>query len=461
MTPSPRQTLSDLAEDLETSWVPDVAGRGDFAGLAADPALNAEDIASVDVPKPDGRRRAAHQLSVRALSRLHNACQGVAAAVDAHLAPTVCGYRRGAEAGSAYSAEFRRYSDLGTAFAADAPAVLAADVVNFFPTVQPARVVEALQGIADVEAVTDIASVLADVQGLGVAGLAAGYADMRMLANILLSQVDDVLDLPFVRWVDDYRIFLPSAGDAPAVIARLDAALSRIGLALSPAKTRVWPSDEAARLLFARQFASVYHPGEEPPEMVRAALRTVFLDAVGQQQVKRRELRFALPRMAEVHDDLAVEFCQSAFTEMPWEAPRFVAYLTAFADTRLDLGPWTSNALRHAITSNDEWLIVRLMPLAARVAVDDETLDTVAAAAARTQQRATWSHCLRLLGIHHRARDVRALLTSDVADPRAGVAALLDLGDPVPSSLQVGAGAIAFRCSGGDAFPAPSAQSLL
>ena len=74
-----------------------------------------------------------------------------------------------------------------------------------------------------------------------VAGLPIGPAPSAVLANAVLAEVDERLDVAgrrFVRWVDDVVVGVSSPDDASAVLELIDEALQRVGLDRNDAKTR-------------------------------------------------------------------------------------------------------------------------------------------------------------------------------------------------------------------------------
>jgi hypothetical protein len=70
-----------------------------------------------------------------------------------------------------------------------------------------------------------------------------------VLANAVLAGVDRSLPFPFLRWVDDYLIAVPSELAAAEAIHRLDQALHRAGLRRSEPKTLLMPGSERVRWL--------------------------------------------------------------------------------------------------------------------------------------------------------------------------------------------------------------------
>lgn len=418
-----------MAEDIRTAWVPDVAGDIDTeALLSTAPSVGTLGGAeTLRVPRPSSPPLLATLLDASARGELHRAVETLRDRVDAQLAPGVCGYRRGAEQGFAYSLEHRRFQDLSDGAAADAGWVAFADVRAFFEHCTWDLVLNAVRRIAPATDLEPLARFAEAARASGVQSLPAGYADSRMLANAVLASVDTALDLPFVRWVDDYRIFAPTRHEAEQALARLEEALHGCGLVLNEAKVRFVPAAEFGGLR-GMPLESVYHPDVEPAVQVRSALRSVFLRAVQESPVNRRQLRFVLPRMAAQGDDFALDFALRCADAMPWEAPRLAGYLAAFA-SRPRVGEAVEERLLAAATERP-WQAARFAALASHTGIHSN-VDAVASLAARADSRALWGLLLRALSLSGH-RGVVAELTGStmVLDPRAALVARRDVDLP-------------------------------
>src|SRR5262249_51040256 len=154
-----------------------------------------------------------------------------------------------------------------------------------------------------------------------------------------------------------------------------DQGLSKMGLGLNRAKTRVLDA-EHARTLARDSLESVYHPDRDPPERVRQRLRAVLALAVQDPVGKRGALQFVLPRLAHEGDDVAVPFALDALLALPWDAPRAVAYLGRFID-RDEVRDGVDGAVHVAATRRNAWLLARLAPLALRISLSTNTLDAL------------------------------------------------------------------------------------
>lgn len=454
--------LPTFDEDLRSAWVPDVVGGADahaVLGLSAEdlPAAAQRPVEWLRVPKPDGTWLRAPVLSLPWLALLNRAVAPLKDAVDDALAPSVCGYRRGAEPGGEYSREHRRFSEFARAQAADAAVVVSADVRRFFAATSWATAHAACERLAPTATTVELDSVIALAQSAGLTHLPAGYADARFLANLVLVEADQAIGLPFARWVDDYRIFTSSTDEAEGALARLAGALEHVGLMLNESKVRLRTADEFLRSCGA-SFTSVYHPEYEDRETVRAALRTVFLDAANEPSKHRRSIRFALPRLGDERDDIAVPWALGVIREIPWDAPRLVAYLGNFAD-RPSVRSGANDLLTTALLAGDDWLASRVAPLVCLTGVDRGTVEALTDTLASTQSPSVWGLCLRALALSMYRDIVASELEVRILDERAAVAACLDAGLPLPA-METSAGRVAARCLDGPA-PLPRLDTIL
>ena len=460
--PHVRAELAPLDEDLRAAWVPDPLGDAD-ANARIDlvhhngwPTLS-RGVEHIRVPKPDGTALLAPVLSVPWLVAMCLAVDPIKDQVDAALSPSVCGYRRGAEPGRSYGEEHRRFSEMVAAEADNCEYVVTADVCRFFASTSWEIVLRAAERIATADTIKPLLELVDHFQTAGVHYLPAGYADARFLANLVLIHADRSIQLPFARWVDDYRIFASTREEAAAAVQRLHETLCHQGLALNHSKVSVVPSSEFVRTARG-SFTSVYHPETEPKNLVRAGLRSVFLEAAVDPINRRRELRFALPRLAGEKDNVAVDWGLKALPTIPWEAPRLIAYLVAFGGERR-VRQGIESQLLSALKDNDTWLACRLAAAVCTTGLRVTAQAEVMRAMSKTDSAALWGLLLRALALSGLA-SVVVEIRHRVLDERAAAAALIDLGIEVPEGLTTLVEAT-MRALDGQPAPAPNVDTIL
>jgi hypothetical protein len=458
LTHAETRLRADLSEDRLTAWVPDALGSFDLDEAAAaglqDPAPAA---LPVTVPRADGRREVRHVLSPSVVAALHSVCAEFRDLVDAALAPGVCGYRSGADASSRYVDEYLRFQEFTSGEAENAGHVVYADVRSFFGSMRLENLVERLAYVAG-SASAALTPVVEALQAAGLETLPAGYADTRLLANACLARVDADLSVPFARWVDDYRLFVPRGEDPAAALATLARSLGGVGLELNAGKTRVVAACES-EAISRNALSSVYHPDRGDPARDRASLRSVFYAAAGEPVEQRRSLRFTLRRLAAEGDDAAVPFALSVLNDLPWEAPRLVSYLAVFV-SRDDVIAGVGDLACSALDADDEWVVARLAPLIARMPADAGVVASLAQFVRRSSRNgAAWGLALRCLSLAGAADEVRGALAGRIPDPRAAVAACADLGLPTGPIAALAPSAVA-ACHAGPP-PMPDSESIL
>lgn len=454
---NPAGLAGELAEDLATRWVPDVIGDADVIEQLARPSVKQGDVLFVDVPKVGGGYRQAPMLSGSALSALRLAVEPALSLSDEVLDPAVCGYRRGASGSASYSEEYRRFRDFSWAMSEQCTVVVIADVRDFFRCVNGESLRRSLR-FFDASTVQPISDVMRELARQGVEGLPAGYGDARLVANLVLSAVDEKIRVPFTRWVDDYRLFASSHDEASAAVKELRSALSHVGLQLNQSKLQVLDSMHYRSRRHGVPLDSVYHPQDEPSSEVRANLRSVFLRAVSEGN--RRQLRFALPRLAKQSDDIAIPYAIQALSLNSVDAPRLVHYLSAF------LGDQATVARIEALVQADsihDWALARLVPVLTRVPLTDETVRALDARLASTQSPLVWGLLLRVLARRQAGTSVLRSVANCkiVPDDRAVIAALWDIGTPVSAELRRRASATVETLRNLGEAPLPKADTLL
>jgi hypothetical protein len=156
----------------------------------------------------------------------------------------------------------------GQALAADAehPVVLVADIADFYSQIDLSTVTEALEdaGVPS-GAGESIGHLIRAFAGRRGRGLPTGPHPSALLAEVVLGRLDRHLERtgrPFVRFVDDIRIFCRHERDAFAAWHHLAAFLAeRLGLSLNDSKTRVQTAAEFS----AAEDAALYADPQELP----------------------------------------------------------------------------------------------------------------------------------------------------------------------------------------------------
>jgi Reverse transcriptase (RNA-dependent DNA polymerase) len=121
--------------------------------------------------------------------------------------------------------------------------LVSADIANFYPSIDDARLIDTLAGRGVEPWLVDaLQDSLSRWKWLWPQGLPVGPAASHIFADLALSNVDKGLaadGVDFIRYFDDYRLFAADMRSASYAIGRLTLHLQAEGLALNQSKTLV------------------------------------------------------------------------------------------------------------------------------------------------------------------------------------------------------------------------------
>jgi Reverse transcriptase (RNA-dependent DNA polymerase) len=454
-----QQPMFDLNEDWLTAWVPDVGAHVDAKHfIDGDSPGRGPLVEWLRVPRPSAPPMTVPVLHPGWHVGLHATTAALRDAIDSALSSNVFGYRRGADRSARYADEWQRFTARVEECASNADAVVFADVHQFFASTTWATVIRALEQLVS-GSQQPLRRLATEWSRKGLRHLPAGYGSARMLANAVLAHVDRRLSISFARWVDDYRLFLPTGYDPLQAVDTLDLALRQSGFRLNRSKTRVLLGRDAAEEN-KNTLASIYHPERDRPSKVRANLRRLF-EVVSVDPVRKRSaLRFCLSRFEKEHDDFAVEFAIDSIRRLPWEAPRLISYLASFPEREDAVSERIEAILVEAAGNGDAWLAARTAGMALRRGVSSDAARMLGDSMDGLRGTSAWGLVLRVLARSDSGHLVARALRSPPTNPRAALIVLRDLDVRLPGFLaeQEPATAVALKSS-----PAgiPNLRSLL
>lgn len=217
--------------------------------------------------------------------------------------------------------------------------VATTDISDFYSRIYLHRMENALgAACSSASHVTAISRLLSGWNGTESFGLPVGSAFSRLLAEITISDIDEALlanGVEFIRFNDDYRIFVNSVSEAYQQIAFLAESLFRNhGLSLQPQKTNIYsaadfreqflstPLDREMDSLYQRFEALVNELGlnswyeyieyddllPEQQEAIDALnLAELFREEIQRDEPEIPVLKFVLRRLGQLGDDSIVE----------------------------------------------------------------------------------------------------------------------------------------------------------
>ncbi|MGH2831734.1 MAG: RNA-directed DNA polymerase, partial [Solirubrobacteraceae bacterium] len=428
--------IQDLRSDRLAAWVPDVACDVDLGHLASNVSSGREQpFLALSVPRPDGGQMRVPVLHPAAIVALHRAVIPLRACCEQALAPGVISYRRGADRNWRYSPGWRTFSAAAEQLAGRARWVVFTDVKGFFESTPWPVVLRCARALSDRYCCVPLQDLTERLSAAGLNYLPSGYSDARMLGNLVLTHAERRLTVPFMRWVDDYRLFTTSEEQAEEELGKLAQGLGVFGLELNQAKTRIVPAHSA--LSEIRSFIAPIFDSDDSPGKIREKLIGALHVAAAEPTVRRSEMRYSLSALTRECEPAFIDWALQALWDVPWEAPRLIAYLASVAqDPRV--GPGAESALRRAAQAGMRWHVCRLAPLVIHTRlgrVSPNTLVALAQALPVLSDSPAWGLALRTLSLSG-ARDlVAGALSAKIPDTRAALVALRDLDMALPAGL--------------------------
>jgi hypothetical protein len=257
--------------------------------------------------------------------------------LDGFLSERVIGYR--------FSPETQRIADYREPYLAEKerlakaamwqPWVVRADIRRFFRSVPLSRMTEELSSV--IGRGSALVAHLDEATRNGLTHLPPGSSTARVLANWWLAPVDRGLDrdLPtnvWSRWLDDYTILASTREEAKRCLEVLETHLSKRGLNLSPAKTRILRADSKLGPLGDPELDSM---GDvEIFDEDFAARLTIKLHQLNFHGFTwRSALRFCLGRLRAMSSDCAVDWIEARRDELRSEWRAVARYLAVLSQT--------------------------------------------------------------------------------------------------------------------------------
>ena len=190
-----------------------------------------------------------HHLDPDTLERFHVATARVADRIESLLGPQVIAERLAATSDLSMDGDgwISPWKDARVAFERQRAelsvgrVLLRTDVRNCYGSMPPALIGASLLACgchpSEAEA---IMAILESLQKRGIRGLPVGPAASSVLANAVLLRADrSVEGVRYIRWVDDYLLFLPDRRSALRALDRLADAMADLGLTLAQEKTSI------------------------------------------------------------------------------------------------------------------------------------------------------------------------------------------------------------------------------
>ena len=278
---------SASADEAPSAAVRGFAGKAmqavtDLAAALSDGTYTPQALYHVDIAKPDGGRRpldippVADRIVEKALIDL------IEPYVDPHVSCAAVGFRPGLGVVDAVQ-RIVQQRDAGLKW------VLRTDLNDCFPTIPRYRAAYDLMALLPDHSLDELIGLLLarTTQDKGrirpVEGLPQGSALSPLLANLVLSQVDDALmdaGFPVVRYADDMTVMCRSADDAGAALELITQVVKELGMSIETAKTEIMDFDTGFSFL-GEDFGPFYPPLLERHRTPEPLKRTLYVARSG------------------------------------------------------------------------------------------------------------------------------------------------------------------------------------
>lgn len=257
--------------------------------------------------------------------------------------------------------------------------LLTTDITAYFQYIEINRLVEDLKTLGCEEEIVNLLSKLLNTleRTSHVWGLPQGPTASSILGNFFLLPADRVLMIytkDFLRYQDDIKMLDDNPVLLKKALQELEEVLRFRRLNLSVHKTKLLHGEAALEELEdARKDAIVYGLKIKDPSAPEE-LRKLFDDAVSEEPVKARDVRFSVVRLADLGDDHAVPWILDHFSEVPYLASHLVEYLGKYVTER----PEIEERVRGYLSNPDEniypWAEMQLLRMVARAQqISDES----------------------------------------------------------------------------------------
>jgi len=340
-----------LRTDRRDLWIPDILNWEDFRESpdgTIQTAANkcqagwADPVEMIEVPKGEFLSRAGTMLTLEDRVAYQALAEVMAPAIDASLSPQVYSSRL---AGPGSADFFKPGIQQWRAFEIatrrtvleDGPWLVETDLVAYFETVSHQIMFDELRvlGIPD-QVITPLRRLLGEWRRKSHSGLPIGPDASRLLGNFYMARIDRSMESAgyhYLRYMDDIRIIAPTQLAAKEALRRFEILCRDRGLIVSGAKTTVTEGKGLSGVVVDRIAEADYFLRNGFGE-ARKALRSLFMDAVKEDIVKRRHAKFALLRLGTLVDRGVLKKLLQRLDRLSELSPDSAFYLRAFISER-------------------------------------------------------------------------------------------------------------------------------
>lgn len=370
--------------DLKELWVPDILRFEDILE-APDAALAAararvkgsgpfDPPTLVGIAKTPFFTRPAVLLSLVDRIAYHATVLSIAKEIDGRLSKSVFSARYANDA-KYFVRRFQKDYQAFESHTRDAIAdgythTIRTDVVAYFEGIPHRRLFQLIDELATSSAAAKpLKRMLGEWSLADSAGLPQGPAASRVLGNLYLHPVDEVMEAgpwKYSRYQDDFRIFGRSRAELMQGMRTLEEEVRKAGLTLSPQKTEYAEGDDALAALddeelrIANYWFSIRNLGEAGKR-----LRKILKGALkGGQNLNVRRARFSLWRLSLLRDRGVSKVVMQRLEDLAPISSIVAAYLQPMllrAGNANTLGEYLNDPGRNTSPFLTAWLLAAMM----------------------------------------------------------------------------------------------------
>lgn len=258
--------------------------------------------------------------------------------------------------------------------------MLTTDITSYFEFVDLELLISELREVPGMpgEAVDVLIRVLDGASKMGnLNGVPQGPEVSSILGNFYLRPLDAILrklDVKFLRFQDDIKVF---AGE-PHILRRAVHSLTPVvrgrHLNLSTAKTKLLMGNDVHEHFEDAHKDAINYGLEIGSEEAPQELRDLFDAAVSGTNIRERDVKFSVNRLAKLADDHAVTWVLDNLSDVPYLASILVRYLGEHFAIRPEIEPRVREFLMDPMRNIDPYVELQLIRmLSGAAAVEPDT----------------------------------------------------------------------------------------
>lgn len=258
--------------------------------------------------------------------------------------------------------------------------MLTTDITSYFEFIEIPILVAELREVPGMPSdVMDVlAGLLAGISKMGpLNGIPQGPEVSSLLGNLYLRPLDATLrklDVKFLRFQDDIKVFAGEPHVLRRAVHHLTPVVRGRHLNLSTAKTKLLTGDDVRSHFEDAHKDAISYGLQIGSDEAPQELRDLFNAAVQGADIRERDVRFSVNRLAKLADDHAVGWILDNLSEVPYLGSILVRYLGQHFDIRPEIEERVRSYLTNPAENIDPYVELHLIRmLAGASAIEPDT----------------------------------------------------------------------------------------